>query len=184
MSTNILIASFASLIIFLNGNARSRCIRQLLGFQVLQAALLSRLVPWTFLWYWVEYFHKMEPVDVQINSTHGDSMKLCFLASLSSKDVHDITPFWDFLLHVSFLFFSVLLSFHLIAVKVTQRACVPFHYKQRYIVLTENDIHERQEEAIRRVSSVFSIPRESACILLRQYKWSVMLPKNICSLPC
>ncbi|EMS67422.1 putative E3 ubiquitin-protein ligase ARI8 [Triticum urartu] len=57
--------------------------------------------------------------------------------------------------------------------KVTQRACVPFHHKQRYIVLSENDIHERQEEAIRRVSSIFSIPRESACILLRHYKWNI-----------
>ncbi|KAF7066580.1 hypothetical protein CFC21_072535 [Triticum aestivum] len=45
--------------------------------------------------------------------------------------------------------------------------------EKRYIVLSENDIHERQEEAIRRVSSIFSIPRESACILLRQYKWNI-----------
>ncbi|KQJ91001.1 hypothetical protein BRADI_4g35080v3 [Brachypodium distachyon] len=43
----------------------------------------------------------------------------------------------------------------------------------RYIVLTENDIRERQEEGINRVSSIFSIPRESARILLRQYKWNV-----------
>uniref|UniRef100_A0ACD5YG22 Uncharacterized protein n=1 Tax=Avena sativa TaxID=4498 RepID=A0ACD5YG22_AVESA len=45
--------------------------------------------------------------------------------------------------------------------------------EKRYVILTEKDIHERQEEGIRRVSSVFSIPRGSACILLRQYKWNI-----------
>ncbi|KAM0894904.1 hypothetical protein ACQ4PT_024166 [Festuca glaucescens] len=45
--------------------------------------------------------------------------------------------------------------------------------EKRYVILTEKDIHERQEEGIKRVSSVFSIPRESACILLRQYKWNI-----------
>ncbi|KAE8776461.1 putative E3 ubiquitin-protein ligase ARI7 [Hordeum vulgare] len=45
--------------------------------------------------------------------------------------------------------------------------------EKRYVVLSENDIRGRQEEAIRRVSSIFSIPRESASILLRQYKWNI-----------
>jgi hypothetical protein len=78
-------------------------------------------------------------------------------------------------LNVYLLFCSVV--FFILALRVTQRVCVLVHYKQRYVILTEKDIHERQEEGITRVSSVFSIPRESACILLRQYKWSVPLPK-------
>ncbi|CAM0952392.1 unnamed protein product [Alopecurus aequalis] len=45
--------------------------------------------------------------------------------------------------------------------------------EKRYVILTENDIHERQGEAIKRVSSIFSIPRDLACILLRQYKWNI-----------
>uniref|UniRef100_A0ACD5XUB6 Uncharacterized protein n=1 Tax=Avena sativa TaxID=4498 RepID=A0ACD5XUB6_AVESA len=45
--------------------------------------------------------------------------------------------------------------------------------EERYVVLTQNDLHGRQEEDIRQVSSVFSIPRGSACILLRQYKWNI-----------
>uniref|UniRef100_A0A0E0M3C0 RBR-type E3 ubiquitin transferase n=1 Tax=Oryza punctata TaxID=4537 RepID=A0A0E0M3C0_ORYPU len=45
--------------------------------------------------------------------------------------------------------------------------------EQRYVVLTEDDIRERQEEMISRVSAIFSIPRESACVLLRHYKWSI-----------
>ncbi|XP_040383503.1 probable E3 ubiquitin-protein ligase ARI5 isoform X1 [Oryza brachyantha] len=44
---------------------------------------------------------------------------------------------------------------------------------QRYVVLTEKDIHERQEEMISRVSAIFSVPRESACVLLCCYKWSI-----------
>lgn len=40
-------------------------------------------------------------------------------------------------------------------------------------MLTEDDIRERQEEMISRVSAIFSVPRESACVLLRHYKWSV-----------
>ncbi|BAF25568.1 Os09g0513800, partial [Oryza sativa Japonica Group] len=43
----------------------------------------------------------------------------------------------------------------------------------RYVVLTEDDIRERQEEMISRVSAIFSVPRESACVLLRHYKWSI-----------
>uniref|UniRef100_A0A0E0IMA4 RanBP2-type domain-containing protein n=1 Tax=Oryza nivara TaxID=4536 RepID=A0A0E0IMA4_ORYNI len=45
--------------------------------------------------------------------------------------------------------------------------------EQRYVVLTEDDIRERQEEMISRVSAIFSVPRESACVLLRHYKWSI-----------
>ncbi|KAF2920735.1 hypothetical protein DAI22_08g233700 [Oryza sativa Japonica Group] len=42
--------------------------------------------------------------------------------------------------------------------------------EQRYIVLTEKDINERQEEDIGKVSAVLSIRREEACVLLHHYK--------------
>lgn len=47
------------------------------------------------------------------------------------------------------------------------------HRQQNYTILNENDIKVRQEEDISRVSTVLSIPRVSACILLRYYNWSV-----------
>ncbi|KAH9300129.1 hypothetical protein KI387_011712, partial [Taxus chinensis] len=42
-----------------------------------------------------------------------------------------------------------------------------------YTILSEQDIHERQEEAIENVSTVLSISRVEAGILLRHFKWSV-----------
>ncbi|KAJ4840373.1 putative E3 ubiquitin-protein ligase ari7 [Turnera subulata] len=42
-----------------------------------------------------------------------------------------------------------------------------------YTVLKEEDIRQRQEDDITKVSTVLSIPREAACILLRRYNWSV-----------
>uniref|UniRef100_A0A0E0AYB5 RBR-type E3 ubiquitin transferase n=1 Tax=Oryza glumipatula TaxID=40148 RepID=A0A0E0AYB5_9ORYZ len=45
--------------------------------------------------------------------------------------------------------------------------------EQRYIVLTEKDINERQEEDIGKVSAVLSIRREEACVLLHHYKWNI-----------
>lgn len=48
------------------------------------------------------------------------------------------------------------------------------HRQQRsYTILKELDIRERQEEDVTRVSTVLSIPRVSAIILLRHYNWSV-----------
>lgn len=45
--------------------------------------------------------------------------------------------------------------------------------QKNYTILTEEDIRERQEDDITRVSSVLSISRDSACMLLRHYNWNV-----------
>ena len=45
--------------------------------------------------------------------------------------------------------------------------------QKNYVVLKEADICQRQEDDITTVSTVLSIPRVDACILLRQYHWSV-----------
>ncbi|XP_034691585.1 probable E3 ubiquitin-protein ligase ARI8 isoform X1 [Vitis riparia] len=46
-------------------------------------------------------------------------------------------------------------------------------HQQNYTILTEADIRQRQEDDITRISTVLSIPRVSASILLRHYYWSV-----------
>ncbi|CAL8167037.1 unnamed protein product [Prunus armeniaca] len=46
-------------------------------------------------------------------------------------------------------------------------------YQQNYTVLTEADIRQHQEEDIMRISTVLSISKVSASILLRYYSWSV-----------
>ncbi|KAK9919207.1 hypothetical protein M0R45_027817 [Rubus argutus] len=46
-------------------------------------------------------------------------------------------------------------------------------YQQNYTVLTEVDICQHQEEDITRISTVLSIPKVAASILLRYYNWSV-----------
>ncbi|XP_042456536.1 probable E3 ubiquitin-protein ligase ARI8 isoform X2 [Zingiber officinale] len=46
-------------------------------------------------------------------------------------------------------------------------------FYQNYTILSEADIRLRQEEDISRVSTVLSISRSAACILLRHYQWSV-----------
>lgn len=46
-------------------------------------------------------------------------------------------------------------------------------YQQNYTVLTEADICQHQEEDITRISTVLSIPKVAASILLRYYNWSV-----------
>jgi ariadne-1 len=43
--------------------------------------------------------------------------------------------------------------------------------EQTFAVLSEKDISERQEEEISKVSSVLSIAREDASVLLHHYKW-------------
>ncbi|CAA3023341.1 probable E3 ubiquitin- ligase ARI8 [Olea europaea subsp. europaea] len=45
--------------------------------------------------------------------------------------------------------------------------------QKNYTILTDEDIRQRQEEDITRISTVLSISRDAACILLRRYKWSV-----------
>ncbi|OVA04605.1 zinc finger protein [Macleaya cordata] len=45
--------------------------------------------------------------------------------------------------------------------------------QQNYTILNEEDIRQRQEEDITKISTVLSIPRVSASILLRHYNWSV-----------
>ncbi|XP_004302175.1 PREDICTED: probable E3 ubiquitin-protein ligase ARI8 [Fragaria vesca subsp. vesca] len=46
-------------------------------------------------------------------------------------------------------------------------------YQQSYTVLTEADIRQRQEEDVTKISTVLSIPKFAASILLRYYNWSV-----------
>nr|CAD1819943.1 unnamed protein product [Ananas comosus var. bracteatus] len=45
--------------------------------------------------------------------------------------------------------------------------------QHNYTILSEADTRQRQEEDITRVSTVLSIPRSAACVLLRHYNWSV-----------
>uniref|UniRef100_A0A0E0H2I1 RBR-type E3 ubiquitin transferase n=1 Tax=Oryza nivara TaxID=4536 RepID=A0A0E0H2I1_ORYNI len=44
---------------------------------------------------------------------------------------------------------------------------------QNYSILSEADIQQRQEDDINRVSTVLSISKSEACVLLRNYNWSV-----------
>ncbi|KAJ6842689.1 putative E3 ubiquitin-protein ligase ARI8 isoform X1 [Iris pallida] len=46
-------------------------------------------------------------------------------------------------------------------------------YQQNYSILRDVDIRQRQEEDTKRVSTVLSISRVAACILLRHFNWSV-----------
>lgn len=46
---------------------------------------------------------------------------------------------------------------------------------QRYNILKEEEICQRQEEDISKVSGILSISRDAACILLRHYKWLVYI---------
>uniref|UniRef100_A0A0E0DFL2 RBR-type E3 ubiquitin transferase n=1 Tax=Oryza meridionalis TaxID=40149 RepID=A0A0E0DFL2_9ORYZ len=45
--------------------------------------------------------------------------------------------------------------------------------QQNYSILSEADIQQRQEDDINRVSTVLSISKSEACVLLRNYNWSV-----------
>ncbi|CAD6263231.1 unnamed protein product [Miscanthus lutarioriparius] len=45
--------------------------------------------------------------------------------------------------------------------------------QQNYSILSEVDIKRRQEDDINRVSTVLSISKPEACVLLRNYNWSV-----------
>ncbi|XP_020082413.1 probable E3 ubiquitin-protein ligase ARI7 isoform X2 [Ananas comosus] len=45
--------------------------------------------------------------------------------------------------------------------------------QHNYTILSEADTRQRQEEDISRVSTVLSISRSTACVLLRHYNWSV-----------
>nr|CAD1822998.1 unnamed protein product [Ananas comosus var. bracteatus] len=48
-----------------------------------------------------------------------------------------------------------------------------FVFDHNYTILSEADTRQRQEEDISRVSTVLSISRSTACVLLRHYNWSV-----------
>ncbi|XP_010912117.1 probable E3 ubiquitin-protein ligase ARI7 [Elaeis guineensis] len=50
---------------------------------------------------------------------------------------------------------------------------ITFHRQQNYTILSESDIRQRQEDDLSRLSTVLSISRVAACILLRYFKWSV-----------
>ncbi|CAI9108233.1 OLC1v1007794C1 [Oldenlandia corymbosa var. corymbosa] len=49
----------------------------------------------------------------------------------------------------------------------------PNRVSKSYSLLTENDIRIRQEDDINKVSSVLSVSRDAASLLLRRYSWSV-----------
>ncbi|KAJ9537269.1 hypothetical protein OSB04_030002 [Centaurea solstitialis] len=44
---------------------------------------------------------------------------------------------------------------------------------KNYTILEEDDIRQRQEDEITKISAVLSISRDSACMLLRRFNWSV-----------
>nr|CAD1844423.1 unnamed protein product [Ananas comosus var. bracteatus] len=48
-----------------------------------------------------------------------------------------------------------------------------FVFDHNYTILSEADTRQRQEEDISRVSTVLSISRSAACVLLHHYNWSV-----------
>ncbi|XP_030970698.1 probable E3 ubiquitin-protein ligase ARI8 [Quercus lobata] len=50
---------------------------------------------------------------------------------------------------------------------------VSHRYQQSFTILSEADIHQRQEDDIMRISTVLSISKVAASILLRYYNWSV-----------
>ncbi|KDP26913.1 hypothetical protein JCGZ_18071 [Jatropha curcas] len=50
---------------------------------------------------------------------------------------------------------------------------ISHRHQQNYTILSEADIHQRQEDDIMRISTVLSISKVSASILLRYYNWSV-----------
>ncbi|KAK9997871.1 hypothetical protein SO802_017474 [Lithocarpus litseifolius] len=50
---------------------------------------------------------------------------------------------------------------------------VSHRYQQSFTILSEADIHQRQEDDIMRISTVLSISKFAASILLRYYNWSV-----------
>ncbi|CAL9185995.1 unnamed protein product [Musa hybrid cultivar] len=45
--------------------------------------------------------------------------------------------------------------------------------KQNYTILSEADIHQRQEEDITQICAILSVSRSAACNLLCHYKWNV-----------
>ncbi|KAI3669773.1 hypothetical protein L6452_41169 [Arctium lappa] len=45
--------------------------------------------------------------------------------------------------------------------------------EKSYVILKEDDLIQRQEEDITKVSTVLSLPRDSSCMLLIRYNWSV-----------
>ncbi|KAI4302072.1 hypothetical protein L6164_035289 [Bauhinia variegata] len=48
-----------------------------------------------------------------------------------------------------------------------------YRHQQNYTILSENDIFQRQEDDVMRISTVLSIPKVAASILLRYYNWNV-----------
>ncbi|PSR98134.1 E3 ubiquitin-protein like [Actinidia chinensis var. chinensis] len=50
---------------------------------------------------------------------------------------------------------------------------ISYRHQQNYTILSEADIHQRQEESIMEISTVLSISRVAASFLLRHYNWSV-----------
>ncbi|KAI3777147.1 hypothetical protein L1987_46942 [Smallanthus sonchifolius] len=50
---------------------------------------------------------------------------------------------------------------------------VNYSSEKCYVILNENDLIHRQQEDISKVTTVLSIPRDYACMLLLRYNWSV-----------
>lgn len=46
-----------------------------------------------------------------------------------------------------------------------------FLFQKNYAILKEEDIRQRQEDDIARISAVLSISRVASCMLLRRYNW-------------
>lgn len=48
---------------------------------------------------------------------------------------------------------------------------VCYLFQNNYIILKDSDIEQRQEDDITSVSTVLSVSRDTACILLRHFNW-------------
>ncbi|XP_020407931.1 uncharacterized protein [Zea mays] len=57
--------------------------------------------------------------------------------------------------------------------RVLLKTCRDAEEEQNYSILSEVDIKRHQEDDINRVSTVLSISKPEACVLLRNYNWSV-----------
>jgi hypothetical protein len=54
--------------------------------------------------------------------------------------------------------------------------------QQNYSILCDTDIKQRQEDDISRVSTVLSISKSEACVLLRYYNWYGPHMSSYCNL--
>ena len=82
----------------------------------------------------------------------------CWLSFLHApNDLHELTKYS--------VFTSLLLLLSDLILSLSSLS------QQNYTILSEADIHQRQEESIMEISTVLSISRDAAGFLLRHYNW-------------